>query len=71
MPSHLFLTRFVDLLMSIIQLCSRYFLFSLLSFTFACNWMTRVKSNVYQWYLDDYSDSLRSTRGGLVAIKIV
>ena len=26
-------------------------------------WLTKVKSMVYQWYLDDYLDSLKSTRG--------
>ena len=27
------------------------------------NWMTIVKSKVYQWYLDDNRDRLRSTSG--------
>ena len=33
-------------------------------------WMTKVKYMVYQWYLDDYRDSLRSTRGIWMTIEI-
>ena len=31
-------------------------------------WMTILKGLVYQWYLDDYTDSLRSTSGFLMII---
>ena len=31
-------------------------------------WMTKVKSMVFIWYLDDYRNSLKSTRGTLVTI---
>ena len=31
-------------------------------------WMTKVKSMVFRWYLDDNRDSLKSTRGTLVTI---
>ena len=34
-------------------------------------WMTNVMSFVYQWYLDDYRDSLRSASGFLVTIEKV
>ena len=30
------------------------------------NWMTKVKSMVFRWYLDDHRDSLKSTLGTLV-----
>ena len=31
-------------------------------------WMTTVKSLVFQWYMDDYRDSLRSTSGFWITI---
>ena len=33
-------------------------------------WMTKVKSMVFRWYLDDYRDSLKSAGGFWITIEI-